>query len=127
MGNKSDYKVAVVNTTNSDSQVTVAASATTSSILNCGGTSPAGLWLPSTFVNCNITINVCKTPGGIFVPITNFDGSAFVIAATASSYVPLLPAMFNSIVYLQLGFSAAQTTAEIIDIGLIPIFQGIHA
>ena len=127
MGQKEDYKVAVVNTTNSDSQFTVAAGATVSSILECGGTAPAGLFLPSAFVSCNITIKVCKTPSGTFVPLTNFDGSAFSIAANPSTFTPLLPAMFNSVLYMQLSFDQTQTTAEIIDTALIPIFQGIHA
>lgn len=127
MGIKSQYTVAVVNTTNSDTQVSVAASGTTSSILTCGGAAPTGIFLPSTFIACNITFNVSKTPGGVFVPVTNFDGSSFVVAASASTFVPLLPAMFNSVLFIQLGFSSAQTTAEIIDFAMCPIFQGIHS
>ncbi len=126
MSLKSQFQVSVVNTTNSDSQINVAALATSSSILSCGGTSPVGLFLPSTFVSCNITFNVCKTPNGTFLPMTNFDGSSFVVAGTASVFIPLLPAMFNSVIYLQLGFSVAQTTAEIIDVALAPIYQGLH-
>lgn len=126
MSIKSQFQVAVVNEINSNTQVSVALNATSSSILNCGGTAPTGIFLPSTFVNANITFNVCKTPNGTFVPVTNFDGTPFVVAGTASVYIPLLPAMFNSVLYIQLGFSAAQTTAEIIDFALAPIFQGVH-
>ena len=127
MGIKSQYSVAVVNTTDSDTQVSVVANATTSSVLQCGGAAPTGIFLPSTFVACNITFNVCKTPSGTFVPVTNFDGSAFTTAGSASVFIPLLPAMFNSVLYIQLGFSVAQTTAEIIDFSLAPIFQGLHS
>ena len=126
MSIKSQFQVAVVSEINENTQVTVAAMATTSSILNCGGTAPTGIFLPSAFVSCNITFNVCKTPGGTFLPLTNFDGSAFVVAGVANQYTPLLPAMFNSVVYIQLGFSVAQTDAEIIDFNLAPIYQGIQ-
>src|SRR5690606_1581761 len=104
----SDYKVAVVNTTNNDSVITVASGQSTSSILSCGGTSPTGLFLPSNFTSGNITFNVCKTPDGNFVPVTNFDGSAFAVAGVADKFIPLLPSMFNSVLYLQLSFSAPQ-------------------
>ena len=126
MSVKNQFQVGVVNEINSNTQVSVALNATSSSILNCGGTAPTGIFLPASFVSCNITFNVCKTPNGTFVPVTNFDGSTFVVAGTASVFIPLLPAMFNSVLYIQLGFSAMQTTAEIIDFALAPIYQGIH-
>ncbi|MDE2024908.1 MAG: hypothetical protein KGJ07_00265 [Patescibacteria group bacterium] len=126
MGIKSQYAVAVVNTLNGDSEVTVAAGATTSSTLGCGGTSPTGIFLPSTFISCNITFNVSKNPNGPFVPVTNFDGSSFTVAGAASEFIPLLPAMFNSVLFIQLSFSVAQTSAEVIDFALSPLFQGVH-
>lgn len=126
MGIKSQYMTAVVNTTNSDNQVTVSAGATVSSILTCGGTAPVGIFFPSNFTSCNVTINVSNTPDGTFVPVTNFDGTALTIAGAASQFTPLYPAMFNSVLYLQLGFSEAQNS-EIITVQLAPIYQGVHA
>jgi hypothetical protein len=123
---KHNFRVAVINTTNSETQVTVATGATSSSVLECGGAAPVGIFLPASFISCNITFNVCKTPNGTFLPMTNFDGSTFTVAAIASTFIPLLPAMFNSVLFIQLGFSSSQTTAEVIDFALAPIYQGIH-
>ena len=126
MSLKAQFEVAVVNEISSNTSVTVSASATSSSVLTCGGTSPTGIFLPSTFVTSNITFKVCKTPDGSFLPVRNFDGTAFTVAGAASTFVPLLPSMFNSVLYIQLSFDQTQTSAEVIDFALCPIFQGLH-
>lgn len=126
MSLKSQFQVAVVNEISNNTTVNIAASSESSTILNCGGTSPTGIILPANFTSCNLTFMVSKTPNGTFVPLTNFDGSAFALAAAASEWIPLLPAMFNSVLYLQLSCSVSQTDAVVVDFALAPIYQGIH-
>lgn len=121
------FQVAVVSEINLNiTGVTFAAGANTSSVLTCGGASPTGIFIPSTFTASNITFLVSKTPNGTFYPLTNFDGSAFAVAVTASTFVPLLPAMFNSLLYVQLQTSSNQVSATYVDFALCPIFQGLH-
>lgn len=128
MALKSQYQVAVVNENNlANTAVTIAASGTVSSVLNCGGTSPAAIIIPPGFTSANISFQVCKTPNGTFLPLTNFDGSAFAIAAVASEVIPLQPAMFNSILFLQVVSSVTQSSAVVLDFNLVPIYQGIHS
>lgn len=127
MANKTDYKVATVNNLG-QSQLIIPAGATQSPVFDCGGTSPGGLLLPAAFTSCNISFSVGKYgPNGAFYTLTNFDGSAFAIAAAASEWIPLLPSMFCGVNFLQLNFSAAQTGGYTMELALIPIFQGIHA
>lgn len=128
MATKAQYQVAVVNEDNiANTGVTFATNATVSSILYCSGTCATGLILPNTWVTSDISFVVSKLPAGPFISLTNFDGTPFVISAVAgSNCVPLQPAMFNAILYLQLVSSNPQTTALSVDFMLSPIFQGLH-
>lgn len=125
MGQQQDYKVALVNT--GVTGPTIAAGQTTSSTFDCGGTAPVGLITPSGFTSASLSFNVSKSPSGPFVPLTNFDGTAFAIAAVASKWIPLQPAMFNGITYMQIISSVMQVSAVVIDLQLAPIYQGLHA
>lgn len=128
MAQKSRYMVAVVDEINpSSTSVTIASGGTNSTILECGGTSPTGIIFPSGWSTGNVSFKVCKTPGGSFVPLTNFDGSSFSITAAPSTWVPLQPAQFNSVLYVQVISSATQSSSVVVDFALAPIFQGIHA
>lgn len=127
MGTKAQYAVAVVNEQGvANTSVAIAASGTVSTIINCGGTAPTGILVPSGFTSATLSFAACKTPDGTFLPITNFDGTAFGIAAVASKWIPLQPAMFNSITYLQVTASVTQVSAVVLDFALAPIFQGLH-
>lgn len=127
MAFKSQYEVAVVNSDGEQTSVTIAAGGTTSTILSCGGTAPTGILIPAGFTSATLSFSACKKPNGTFLPITNFDGTAFGIAAVASEWIPLQPAMFNSITYLQVTSSVIQVSAVVLDFSLAPIYQGIHS
>jgi hypothetical protein len=127
MSIKKQFKVAVVNEENiAHTGVTYVASQTVSPVFNCEGVCPTQIFFPSNWTAGNISFLVSKLPNGPFVPLTNFDGSALSIATTASMCLPLNPALFNSVLFLQLVSSVAQTDAAVVDFGLAPIFQGVH-
>lgn len=61
------------------------------------------------------------------IPLQNFDGTDFAIyVPTGNVWIPLQPAQFNSITYVQISCSEAQEAAAVVDFALAPIFQGLH-
>jgi hypothetical protein len=107
--------------------LTILATDDTSSIFDCRGTSPAGLILPSNFTAGNITFLVSRLPDpSTFVPLANFDGSVYTVAAAPTQWLPLHPALFNAIPYFMIQTSNVQATETVIEAVLIPVFQGIH-
>jgi hypothetical protein len=128
MAIKSQYQVAIVDETDiSKTGVTFAASATQSSVINCGPAQLASMFLPSNWTSCNVSFLVCKTPDGTFVPLTYFDGDAYVVATTASKCIPMIPSLFHSQLYVKLSCSAPQVSACTVDFGMVPFYQGLHA
>jgi hypothetical protein len=131
MAYKSQYQVAVVSTppaTSGREQSAVTFSNnTTSTILPCNGTTPVGMLLPASVIAGNISFNVSKD-GTNFYTLTNFDGTAFSVAAagSAAQWIPLNPAQFCGAIFIQLISSVTQTGSPTIDFSLAPIFQGIH-
>ena len=127
MSLKSQFQVAVVNEINpANTAVTIASGGTTSTVLACGGTAPTGIIFPNGWSSGTVSFNVCKTPNGTFIPLTNFDGSSYSITAVANTWVPLQPAQFNSILFLEIVSSVTQGSAMTVDFALAPIYQGIH-
>lgn len=127
MANKSDYKVATVDNA-SQTKYTVASGSTTSPIIDCGGCAPAGLILDGAFTSCNISFLGSKYgTTGTFKTLVNFDGTALSVAAAANEWIPLQPSLFCGIHYLQLEFSATQTSTTVVDVAMNPYFQGIHS
>lgn len=130
---KSNFLPAIVTTTNSNltdpncTVMTITAGGTTSTVLNCGGTTPTGLFFPTNWTPCDITFMVGRTPAGM-VPVGNFDASALTLSIPANGlYLPMLPSMFNGINLLQIVCSGATQASTVqIDVALSPIFQGVH-
>lgn len=127
MANKSQFQIALINEVNANTAVTFAAGASVSSIFNCAGVMVAGLYLPSNWTNCNITFKVSKTENGTFVPMSYFDGTAYTVAASASTNIPIIPALLHSKLFVQLSCSTPQVSACSVDFDLAPIYQGIHS
>jgi hypothetical protein len=127
MSLKEQFLVAVVNEINlAKTAVTFEAGASQSSVFNCGATPPAEMFFPANWTSCNVSFHVCKTPDGVFVPRTNFDGTALAVATAASTATPTQPSMFHSTLFMKLVCSTPQVNACIVDLGLTPIYQGIH-
>ena len=131
MAHKFQYQVAVVNTPlatiGTDQTAVTFSSNTTSTTLICGGTTPSALIIPSSFLAGTIAFNVSRD-GVNFYTLTNFDGSAFTVAAAggATQWIPLQPSQFCGVLFMQLVSSVSQTGSPTVDVSLIPIFSGIH-
>jgi len=127
MALKKQYQVAVVNDSNTTT-TSVVFTGTTSSILDCGGTSPTGILLPANWLLSTLTFNVGKFSSSL-VPLSVFDNGtvSYSIATPAGAvFIPLNPAMFNSVLFLQLVSSVNQTNSPTVDFMLSPVFQGVH-
>ncbi len=135
MALKSQYQVAVINNDSPvesgtlQTAVTFGASDTVSSVLNVGATSPTGIYTPDSWLACDLSFEVSKNPNGPFVPLTNFDGTPFVITSSAGAQcTPLLPSIFNSVaLFLKLVSSVPQSGEPVVEFALAPIFQGLHS
>lgn len=130
MAIKTQYQVALVNTPASTSGVNqssmVFSNNTTSTALYTGGTTPVGLIIPTGFLACNLSFKVTKDNVNYFT-LTNFDATAFTIAAGNGPYwLPLQPVMFCGVVGIQLVSSVTQSGSPVVDCAMAPIFQGIH-
>lgn len=131
MATKKQYVVAQINTapaTSGDDQTSVTFSNNTeSTILNCAATPPVGIILPSAVLAGNLSFSVSKD-GEDFYTLTNFDGTAFSVAAAggAKQWIPLQPSQFCGVLYLKVISSVTQTASPTVDFMLAPIFQGIH-
>ncbi|HEV2917603.1 MAG TPA: hypothetical protein VGW78_07720 [Candidatus Babeliales bacterium] len=126
---KSRYQIAIIDEINlANTAVTFAAGATTSSVFPCAGVMPSSLFIPSGWTTGNVSFQVCKTVNGTFLPLAYFDGTAYSISSVAASQcIPLIPALFHSQLYLQLVCSVAQVSAVTVDMGLVPLYQGLHS
>ena len=129
MALKSRYQIAIIDENNlADTAVTFAAGATTSSVFSCAGVMPSSLFIPAGWTTGNLSFQVCKTVNGTFLPLSYFDGTTYSIATVAASQcIPLIPAMWHSHLYVQLVCSVAQVSAVAVDLGLVPLFQGLHS
>lgn len=114
-------------------QAVIAASGTSSSIVDSGGMRLQGLILPSAFTSANITFTVGFQPEDVNYPLyISPDGAAAIdeltlTTCTATQFIALTPSWFNSIQYFKINTSAAQTDGCIITCIFTPIYQGIHA
>lgn len=124
MALKNQYQYALV-----DSQsFTIAAGATTSSIIDCSNVQLAGILLPSNWTTANISFKGAQSLAGTLYDIVNFDGTALSIATVAASkWLPLQLTLFNAIPYIQIISSASQVSAVTVPIMLAPVYQGIHS
>lgn len=125
MALKSQYQIAIVNQEPKQT-VSFLAGQDTSEELNCGGTAPIAIDFPSNFTACEVTFMVRNYPNDDLKELTNFDGSAYAIAADALKRVPLQASQFCSVIYVQLLCSVAQAEDCAAEFVLGPLFQGIH-
>lgn len=127
MALKKQYQVAVVNDSNT-STTSVVFTGTTSTILDCGGTSPTAILLPANWLASTITFKVGKFPTNM-LSLSVFDSglaSYSIPTANGAIFIPLNPAMFNSVLFVQLISSVAQTNSPTVDFMLSPLYQGLH-
>ncbi len=118
----------IVTSSDASTVITVAATGTVSTILNCDGYSPVALYTPSNFIACNLTFQVQKAilnKTGLYAQ-TDQTGTVVTVAAAPSQRIPLDPSIFNSVLFLQLTCSVAQSSGAVnIDFDLAPIFSSI--
>lgn len=65
--------------------VTIASSATESSVIDTNGMVLKGINLPSTFDGTSMTFKSCNTPDGTFQTIQNDAGDVFTLSSLAAS------------------------------------------
>jgi len=68
---------------------TVATGQTKSSVINLFGLELAGFLIPSNFDGTTVSLEMCDTEDGTFVPVNDGAGSAFTLTTSASSYEPI--------------------------------------
>lgn len=128
MAIKTQYAVAMINEDPSlNTGVSFSASAQESSILNCCGTTPVGLFLPANWTDCSISFAISKD-GVHFYKLANLEGLLYSVAPAIADVQaqPLIPAVFINAIYIKLVCGTPQAQECFVDISLAPIFQGIH-
>lgn len=126
MANKSQFNVNIVNETDIENTgVTIVSGQTVSSTLSCGGTAPMGIFFPQNWTACNVGLIVSKD-GVNFYTAANFDGTVFSAASDTAQFLPLLPSIFNSVLYIKISCSVAQASNVEVDFALAPIYKGIN-
>lgn len=111
--------------------VTFNALATNSSVVDLGGMQLRRINFPPAWVTCDVHFNsLDKTTPEFPCQIFNFDGTNSNILTlpntTESTSVPLFAHFFDSVSYLQLVGSLAQTVQCVVQLVLQPIYQGVH-
>lgn len=111
-------------------------SGTTSSTIDCVGTSPRGLIFPTNWVAGNVTFQVGRSSSigeghfeaALLFPLYLPDGTGiFTLATVANSWLPLIPYYFDSVRYLRIVSSVAQTGAPTVKTLMMPLYQGVHS
>ncbi len=121
-------------TSGSGTSITIAASGTTSTIMDCAGVAPRGIIIPSTWTSANISFNVGRElsnqadpTSAILYPLYSPDGTGiFTVAMVPSSWVAFVPYYFDSVRYIQIVSSIPQVSTTTLDILMMPLYQGIH-
>jgi len=93
--------------------VTIASGATESGVIGLGELTLVGIYTPSTFDGASMTINVCETRAGTYVPLTDPDtGASVSIVAAASKYYAIDPALTLGPKFATLVAGTAQSSTD---------------
>lgn len=118
----------------SDTAVTISAGGTTSTIMDCAGVAPRGVIIPTGWSSVNISFNVGRElsdqsdpSSAILYPLHNPDGTGlYTVATVENEWLPFIPYYFDTVRYIQIVSASTQTDQQILNILMMPLYQGIH-
>lgn len=91
--------------------VTVAASGTASTVLDCAGHVPVALITPAALTSTALTLKAGISPDAL-LPVHETTGSALSITVAAGRFIPLPPSSFSGMLHLQLVCGSAEAAGR---------------
>jgi hypothetical protein len=92
---------------------TIANGQTVSSVIALKGFSLVGIKVPAAFTGTALTISMCDTEGGTYVPVkSTASGTAFSQTVTTSSYYAIDPALTQGAAFIKLTSGSAEGGAR---------------
>lgn len=92
---------------------TIANAGTESAVINCGGLTLCGIFIPGTFDGTSLTFLVSPTVDGTYVPLkSTTSGTALTYTIAVSGYYALNPADFQGVNFIKLKTGSTQSGAR---------------
>lgn len=92
---------------NANGAATIAASATKSGVVSCGGLTLCGILMPTAFTGTTITFEASNAADGTFSPVYNSAGQVSYTVA-AARFVSINPVDFQGVAFLKIVSGSAE-------------------